>query len=96
MLLRFQKAAVRGNYETGNQAFSMRLRFLTVRSGILAGLALALALNTILAKWAEGNSRDPIILVAGTLLLSLVSGIACAIPARHASEIDPMAALCCE
>jgi hypothetical protein len=29
MLLRFQKAAARGNFETGNQAFSMRLRFLT-------------------------------------------------------------------
>src|SRR5664279_1399369 len=32
-LLRFQKAAVRGNYETGNQAFSKRLRFLTIREG---------------------------------------------------------------
>ena len=31
MLLRFQKAAVQGNYETGNQAFSMHLRFLTIR-----------------------------------------------------------------
>ena len=31
MLLRFQKAAVRENYETGNQAFSRRLRFLTIR-----------------------------------------------------------------
>src|ERR1022692_315187 len=31
MLLRFQKAAVRGNYETGNQAFSKRLRFFTIR-----------------------------------------------------------------
>jgi hypothetical protein len=31
MLLRFQKAVVRGNYDTGNQAFSMRLRFLTIR-----------------------------------------------------------------
>jgi hypothetical protein len=30
MLLRFQKAAVRGNYGTGNQAFSLRLRFLTM------------------------------------------------------------------
>jgi len=30
-LLRFQKAAMRGNYETGNQAFSMHLRFLTIR-----------------------------------------------------------------
>ena len=31
MLLRFQKAAVRENYEPGNQAFSKRLRFLTTR-----------------------------------------------------------------
>jgi hypothetical protein len=31
MFLRFQKAAVRKNYETGNQAFSIRLRFLTKR-----------------------------------------------------------------
>src|ERR1017187_2484363 len=31
MLLRFQKAAGRGNYETGNQASSKRLRFLTIR-----------------------------------------------------------------
>jgi hypothetical protein len=30
MLLRFQKAAVQGNYETGNQAFSIHLRFLTI------------------------------------------------------------------
>ena len=34
MLLRFQKAAVRGNYETGSLAFSMRLRFLTIRASI--------------------------------------------------------------
>ena len=34
MLLRFQKAAVLGNYETGNQAFSKRLRFLTTREQI--------------------------------------------------------------
>ena len=68
----------------------------SVGSGIVAGVALALALNTMLAKWAEGNSRDPVILLAGTLLLSLVSGIACAIPARRASESDPMTALRCE
>jgi ABC-type antimicrobial peptide transport system permease subunit len=34
--------------------------------------------------------------LVGTLLLSLVSGIACAIPARHASKVDPMTALRCE
>ena len=73
-----------------------RSTLVSVGSGILAGVALALALNTILAKWAQGNSRDPVILLAGALLLSVVSGIACAIPARHASESDPMTALRCE
>src|SRR5438445_4435002 len=42
---------------------------LSVASGIAAGLALTLALNTVLAKWASGNSRDPLILLGGTLLL---------------------------
>jgi ABC-type antimicrobial peptide transport system permease subunit len=65
----------------------------SVGGGIAAGLALTLALNTLLATWVKGNSRDPVILVAGTLALSVVAGIACAIPARHASEIDPMTAL---
>jgi ABC-type lipoprotein release transport system permease subunit len=68
----------------------------SVGSGIGAGWALTLGLNTVLAQWAKGNSRDPAILLAGALLLSLVSGIACAIPAWHASKVDPMAALRCE
>jgi hypothetical protein len=41
-LLRFQKVAVRGNYETGNQAFSMDLRFLTIRVAIPFGANTAL------------------------------------------------------
>jgi predicted permease len=68
----------------------------SVGSGIGVGLALTLALNTILAQWAKGNSRDPVILLAGAFLLSFVSGIACAIPAWHAARVDPMTALRCE
>jgi ABC-type lipoprotein release transport system permease subunit len=37
-----------------------------------------------------------VILLAGAVLLSCVSGIACAIPAWHASKVDPMTALRCE
>ena len=37
MPLTFQKAAVRKNYETGNQAFSIRLKFLTTRLGVVSG-----------------------------------------------------------
>ncbi len=65
-------------------------------SGIVAGIGLSLALSRILAKSEEGSMRDPVILLAGILLLVLVSGIACAIPARRASEVDPMTALRCE
>ena len=62
-------------------------------AGILAGVALSVALNQIIAKWAQGNPRDPGILLAGTILLGLVSGLACAIPARRASRVDPMISL---
>ena len=68
----------------------------SVGGGIGVGLALTLGLITVLGQWAKGNSRDPVILLAGALLLSLVSGIACAIPAWHASKVDPVTALRCE
>jgi ABC-type lipoprotein release transport system permease subunit len=53
-------------------------------------------MNTMIEKWAKGNSRDPMILLAGALLLSVVAAIACAIAARRACKIDPMTALRCE
>ncbi len=66
---------------------------LSVGGGILGGLALTLALNKVLAHWAEGSSRDPLILLAVTLVLALVAAIACVLPARRASNVDPMTAL---
>jgi predicted permease len=62
-------------------------------AGILAGVALSLALSQIIAKWADGNARDPVILLAGIILLAVVAGLACAIPARRASKVDPIMAL---
>jgi predicted permease len=69
---------------------------MSVGSGILAGLGLTLALSRILAAWAEGSSRDPLVLLGATVLLILVAGIACAVPARRASKLEPMNALRCE
>jgi ABC-type antimicrobial peptide transport system permease subunit len=66
---------------------------MSVGGGILAGVMLTLALNKILVRWAEGSSRDPLILLAVTVLLATVAAIACALPARRASEVDPMTAL---
>ncbi|HYM74453.1 MAG TPA: ABC transporter permease [Candidatus Dormibacteraeota bacterium] len=65
----------------------------SVGGGMVAGLVLALALSKVVAQWAQGNARDPIILLAGAAVLSVVAAIACAIPARHAAQVDPMTAL---
>ncbi len=70
-----------------------RSAFGSVGAGIFAGVALSLAFSRIIATWVQGNSRDPVILLAGTILLALVSGLACAIPARRASKVDPIIAL---
>jgi ABC-type antimicrobial peptide transport system permease subunit len=66
---------------------------LSVGSGIAAGIVLTLALNKVLAQWAEGSSRDPLVLLAVTLLLAVVAAIACSGPARRAVKVDPMTAL---
>ena len=68
----------------------------SVGGGVLGGLGLALFMNSLIGKWVEGNLRDPLILLAGVVLLGVVSAIACAIPARHAAKVDPMTALRCE
>ncbi len=65
----------------------------SVGCGIAAGLVLTLALNKVLARWAEGSSRDPMILLAVTALLSIVAAIACSAPARKAIGTDPITAL---
>jgi ABC-type antimicrobial peptide transport system permease subunit len=66
---------------------------MSVGTGVLTGVALALSMNTLLATWVGGNLRDPILLPAGAMLLSLVAAIACLLPARRASHIDRMMAL---
>jgi ABC-type antimicrobial peptide transport system permease subunit len=65
----------------------------SVGGGVVSGLVLALAMNKVVAQWAEGSSRDPLMLVGATLVLSAVAAVACAIPARRASRVDPMEAL---
>ena len=65
----------------------------SVGSGIAIGLVLALVLNKVLARWAEGSSRDPMLLLVVTVLLSVVAAIACSAPARRAIGVDPMTAL---
>jgi predicted permease len=68
----------------------------SVGMGIVAGLALSLGLNRLIARWVESGTRDPIVILAVSLLLILVAACACLVPARRALAVDPMAALRCE
>ena len=65
----------------------------SVGGGIAAGLLLSVALNKVLGHWAEGSVRDPAILLGVTAVRGVVATLACAIPARRASVVDPMTAL---
>jgi len=69
---------------------------ISVGLGILAGLGLSFALNRLIAQWVENASASPLILLAASCLLLAVAALACLLPARRASEIDPMTALRCE
>src|SRR6185312_12914229 len=65
----------------------------SVGAGIVAGIVAVLALNRVLAAWIQGSSHSPVILLGVVLLLIVVAGIACAVPAQRASSVDPMEAL---
>ena len=66
---------------------------LSVGSGILAGLALTLALNRVLASWDAESSRDPLLLLAATVVLAGTAVFACMLPAQRAAGLDPMKAI---
>jgi predicted permease len=66
---------------------------LSVGGGILAGVLLTLALHKVMASWAVESSRDPLMLLAATCVLSLVATLACVIPAWRASGVNPMLAI---
>ena len=68
----------------------------SVGIGIAVGLALSLSLNRLIARWIESSTRDPFMMLAVSLVLIVVAALACLIPARRATAIDPMAALRCE
>ena len=68
----------------------------SVGMGVVAGLALSFGMNHLIARWIESGTRDPLIILAVSLVLLVVATAACLVPARRALSIDPMAALRCE
>ena len=62
--------------------------------GLLAGIGLALLGGRLLGSWLYGISPyDPVALLAGPLVLVSVALVACWIPARRATRVNPTDAL---
>jgi putative ABC transport system permease protein len=65
-----------------------------IAAGVLAGLALAVAIARLVGNFISGASPyDPLTYFSVSGLLVLVALLACYIPARRATRVDPMIAL---
>jgi predicted permease len=68
--------------------------FKLVGTGLAAGLVLSFFLSRALANFLFGlSAQDPVTFGGVLLLLSLVALVACLIPARRATRVDPLVAL---
>jgi putative ABC transport system permease protein len=83
-----------GAYQTDVLKTVLRQGLTLTLIGLAIGVAAALALTRVLASLLYGvTAADPMTFVAVSLLLMVVGLVACYIPARRATRIDPMSAL---
>jgi putative ABC transport system permease protein len=62
--------------------------------GLVVGLVVGFAAAQLLVKVLFGVSPgDPLTFVGVTILLALVAALACYVPARRATKVDPLVAL---
>jgi len=71
-----------------------RLGLKLVSIGIVVGVALAVALTRLISALLFGvQATDPPTYLLVALVLAAIAGLACYIPARRATKVDPMIAL---
>ena len=65
--------------------------------GLLLGWASALVVTRFLQSWLYAvDARDPLTFASVALLLTSVAALACYLPARRATQVDPLIALRCD
>ena len=75
----------------------LRQGMMLVLIGVVVGLAGALALTRVMSSLLFGvTERDPLTFGVVAALLMIVALIACFLPARRATRVDPLIALRCE
>jgi ABC-type antimicrobial peptide transport system permease subunit len=72
----------------------LREGLLLIATGFVIGAAGAAALRKSLETQLFGiSATDPVVLATVTMVLAVVAILACALPARRATKIDPVVAL---
>jgi len=66
---------------------------LTVVGGVIGIFVALIASQWVASLLYSINARDPVTFFAVSVLLAVVSGLACYLPARRAAKVDPMVAL---
>jgi ABC-type antimicrobial peptide transport system permease subunit len=79
----------------------LRMVLLQGMSLALIGVAIGLGASFALTRWLqellfEVTATDPLTLASIAFLLIIVALMACWIPARRATRVDPLSALRCE
>ncbi len=75
----------------------LRQGLMLALTGVALGVAAALALTRLMKSFLFGvSSTDPLTFVGVALLLTFIALLACWIPARRATKVDPLIALRCE
>src|SRR5262249_46240114 len=74
-------------------SLALRSTMLAIFSGLVAGLALSLMSDRIVAQWSIGTLRNPWVLAAISLVFGIVAALAASIPARRAASVAPAIAL---